>query len=194
MYYVFAYILFPLNLETLLYIYYDHNLVYFYEYGGFPAVMGAIDGTIVRIKPPSTNEEAYVGRKEEHAINCQVVCDINGKFMDAVVRWPGSVHDSTIWQLSGVKTVIESFVESQGPHYKGWLLGDSGYPQREIMMVPLLDENLTSQQRSYNKAHKKCRCSIERAIGVKMKIYIEEYFLMTIYFIDINHLYFTRSL
>ena len=124
--------------------------------------MGAIDGTIVRIKPPSTNEEAYVGIKEGHAINCQVICDINGNFMDAVVRWPGSLHDSSIWQLSGVKTMIESFVESQGPHYKGWLLGDSGYPQREIMMVPLLDE----KQRSYNKAHKKCRCSIERAIGV----------------------------
>ena len=30
------------------------------------------------------------------------------------------------------------------------------------MMVPLLDE----KQRSYNKAHKKCRCSIERAIRV----------------------------
>ena len=82
----------------------------FYEYGGFPAVIGAIDGTVIRVKPPSTSEEAYVGRKEGHAINCQVICDINERFLDAVVLWPGSIHDSTIWKLSGVKTLIEDFV------------------------------------------------------------------------------------
>ena len=138
----------------------------FYEYGGFPAVIGAIDGTVIRVKPPSTSEEAYVGRKDGHAINCQVICDINERFLDAVVRWPGSIHDSTIWKLSGVKTLIEDFVESQGPNYKGWLLGDSGYGQREIMMVPLLEEDLSPKEKRYNVAHKKCRCTVEMAIGV----------------------------
>ena len=138
----------------------------FYEYGGFPAVMGAIDGTVIRIKPPSTNEEAYVGRKEGHSINCQVICDIDEKFIDAVVRWPGSTHDSTIWQLSGAKNIFEAIVKREGRNFKGWLLGDSGYAQREIMMVPLLDEELTPKQKRYNGAHKKCRCTVERAIGV----------------------------
>ena len=82
------------------------------------------------------------------------------------MRWPGSTHDSTIWQLSAVKTIIEDFVKSQGPNYKGWLLGDSGYAQREILMVPLLEETLSPKEKRYNEAHKKCRCAIERAIGV----------------------------
>ena len=120
-------------------------------------MIGAIDGTVIRVKPPSTSEEDYVGRKEGHAINCQVICDINERFLDAVVRWPGSIHDSTIWKLSGVnfKTLIEDFVESQGPNYKGWLLGDSGYGQREIMMVPLLEEDHSPKEKRYNVAHKK---------------------------------------
>ena len=33
-------------------------------------------------------------------------------------------------------------------------------------MVPLLDEELTPKQKRYNEAHKKCRCTVERAIGV----------------------------
>ena len=105
-------------------------------------------------KHPSTNEEAYVGRKEGHSINCQVICDINEKFIDAVVRWPGSTHDSTIWQLSGTQNVIEAIVKREENDFKGWLLGDSGYAQREIMMVPLLDEELTPKQKRYNEAHK----------------------------------------
>ena len=44
-------------------------------------MMGAIYGTAIRIKPPSTNEKAYVGSKEGHSINCQVICDINEKFV-----------------------------------------------------------------------------------------------------------------
>ena len=51
-------------------------------------------------------------------------------------------------------------------YFKSWLLADSGYAQREKMMVPLLDEELTPKQRRYNEAHKKCRCTVERAIGV----------------------------
>ena len=84
------------------------------------------------------------------------------------MRWPGSTHDSTIWQLSGVKSTIEDYVKRKGANYKGWLLGDSGYAQREIMMVPLLDADceLTAQEKRYNEAHKKCRCTVERAIGV----------------------------
>ena len=61
-------------------------------------MMGAIDGTAIRIKPPSTNEKAYVGSKEGHSINCQVICDINEKFVEAVVRWhPRLINLAAKW-------------------------------------------------------------------------------------------------
>ena len=68
----------------------------FTEYGNFQACFGAIDETKIRIKAAPVDESAYVGRHPGHFINCQVVCDPNLKFLDAVVRWPGSVNDSTI--------------------------------------------------------------------------------------------------
>ena len=63
----------------------------------------------LHIKPPSNNEEAYVSRKGGHSINCQVICDTNQRFLDAVVKWPGATHDSTIWNCSGVKSIIEEY-------------------------------------------------------------------------------------
>lgn len=33
-------------------------------------------------------------------------------------------------------------------------------------MVPLLSDELTAKEKRYNSTHKKCRCCVERAIGV----------------------------
>ena len=39
-------------------------------------------------------------------------------------------------------------------YFKCRLLGDSDYAQRKIIMVPLLDKELTPKQKRYNVAHK----------------------------------------
>jgi hypothetical protein len=41
----------------------------FYDIANFPNIVGAIDGTHVRIKSPSTDEHLYVNRKNYHSIN-----------------------------------------------------------------------------------------------------------------------------
>ena len=51
----------------------------FYEKGGFPGVVGCIDGTHVRIQAPYKNENDYVNRKGFHSINVQAVCNHKGK-------------------------------------------------------------------------------------------------------------------
>ena len=79
------------------------------EYGNFPACLGAIVGTKIRIKAPPVDESVYVGRHTGHFINCQVVCDPNLKFLDAAVRWPGSVNDSTIWENCYFKSQLVGF-------------------------------------------------------------------------------------
>lgn len=90
----------------------------FVEYGGFPACMGAIDGSQIKIKPPPQNENVYVGRKTDgHYLNIQVVCDVNLKFLDAVVKWPGSVNDTTIWSMCGLKPLLETYLARQPDSY-----------------------------------------------------------------------------
>ena len=72
----------------------------FYDIANFPNIVGAIDGTHVRIKSPSTDVHLYVNRKNYHSINVQGVCD----------RQIGN----------------------------GWLIGDSGYLLRTLLLTPVL--------------------------------------------------------
>ena len=51
----------------------------FYSKGGFPGVIGCIDGTHVRIQGPSENENDFVNRKGFHSINVQAICNHKGK-------------------------------------------------------------------------------------------------------------------
>jgi hypothetical protein len=64
---------------------------------GFPRIIGLIDGSLIRIKGPSFNENAFVSRKLFHSINIQVVADANSSITSFDVKWPGSTHDSFIW-------------------------------------------------------------------------------------------------
>ncbi|XP_033747957.1 putative nuclease HARBI1 [Pecten maximus] len=47
----------------------------FYQHGGFPGVVGSIDGTHIRIQAPTKDEPNFVNRKGYHSINVQAVCD-----------------------------------------------------------------------------------------------------------------------
>ena len=51
----------------------------FYLHGGFPCVIGCVDGTHVRLQVPSKHENNYVNRKGFHSINVQGVCNHEGE-------------------------------------------------------------------------------------------------------------------
>nr|XP_054775320.1 putative nuclease HARBI1 [Lytechinus pictus] len=116
----------------------------FYEYCRFPGVLGAIDGTHVYIRSPGGE---------------RVVCDAAGKMTNIVARWPGSTHDSRIFNECALKGQLEA--RAGGAE---WLLGDSGYPCLSFLMTPLLHPRGGPQVR-YNTAHKRGRCVIERTFG-----------------------------
>ncbi|XP_063838190.1 putative nuclease HARBI1 [Ostrinia nubilalis] len=81
----------------------------FYSIAKFPSVVGAIDCTHIRIMSPGgDNAELYRNRKDIFSINTQVVADADLKIRDIVARWPGSVHDSTIFNNSRVKDMMSS--------------------------------------------------------------------------------------
>lgn len=41
--------------------------------GGFPGVVGVIDGSLVKIRAPVENAESYICRKKYHALQLQVI-------------------------------------------------------------------------------------------------------------------------
>jgi hypothetical protein len=83
-----------------------------------PGILGVVDGTHVTIQAPSIDEFAYVNRKLEHSINCQVVANHNYYILDAVAKWPGSSHDSFFWNQSSVRERLRN-----GEFGEGYFLG-----------------------------------------------------------------------
>ncbi|ENN73898.1 hypothetical protein YQE_09506, partial [Dendroctonus ponderosae] len=80
--------------------------------------------------------------------------------MNIVADWPGSTHDSTIFNSCRLKARIEI-----GEFGNNVLLGDSGYGLKSYLLTPLLNPSNESQ-RLYNECHIRTRNCIERTIGV----------------------------
>ena len=97
----------------------------FYEIARFPNVVGLIDCTHVRIRPPSVNDYAYINRKNYHSINVQVICDANLSLLNVVARWPGGSHDSFIFSNSHVGTQLEAGALRGRSHLLGEYTGRS---------------------------------------------------------------------
>ena len=94
----------------------------FYRRGRFPSVLGAIDWTHVPIpNPGGENGELFRNWKGYCFINVQAVCDDKGQLTNIVARWPGSTHDSKVFDNSHLGAMLERGA------YEGHLLGDNGY-------------------------------------------------------------------
>ena len=133
----------------------------FHALANFPGVLGAIDCTHVPIQSPGgDNAELYRNRKGYFSINVQAVVSADLLFQNFVARWPGSVHDATIFVNSHLYARFES-----GEITNGYLLGDAGYPCKPYLLTPL-PATMTQAQQNYNTAHIRTRNTIERAFGV----------------------------
>ena len=129
----------------------------------FPGVIGAIDCTHVQVLAPGVdNREAFRNRKGYLSLNVQAICDADLIFTNVVVRWPGSVHDSRIFNNSEVCAKLAN------KEVNWWLLGDEGYGCKPYLLTPLLDPK-TRPEKAYNYAHIRTRNVIERAFGVLKK-------------------------
>ena len=130
----------------------------------FPNVIGCIDCTHVEVVAAGVEDrELYRNRKGRLSINVQAVCDAGLNFTNVVARWPGSVHDSRIFQMSELCAKLENKELGQG-----WLLGDSGYALQPYLLTPLSNPQTAAEQ-NYNFCHIQVRNCIERAFGVLKK-------------------------
>ncbi|CAN7943386.1 unnamed protein product, partial [Ixodes pacificus] len=138
----------------------------FFALAKFPGVTGCINCTHVRIKSPGGDDaEVFRNRKGVFSINVQAVTGPQLQFYDVVVSWPGSVHDSRIFDNSRVRVLYE---ERRVP---GVLLGDMDYACFFFLMTSLADHGPANTPRGrqtirYQKAHIKTRNSVERAFGI----------------------------
>lgn len=150
-----AYIKMPMQDE------FHHVAEEFYELAGFPRVIGTVDGTHIRVNSPGGRlAECFRCRKGFFSINVQIVADSKLKIRNIIARWPGSVHDSTIFNNSPLCAELEN-----GLYQNFYLLGDSGYFCKSFLLTPILNPQTIGEE-NYNKSHITTRNTVERCIGV----------------------------
>ncbi|XP_048481408.1 putative nuclease HARBI1 [Plutella xylostella] len=132
----------------------------FYEISAFPKVVGAIDCTHIPIKSPGgEHAENYRNRKLFFSMNVQAICDADMYITNIVARWPGSSHDSHIFNSSVIKGRLED-----GEFAGYWLLGDKGYAIKPYLLTPLRDP-VTDGEKLYNESQIRTRNVVERMFG-----------------------------
>lgn len=146
-----------------------------------------MDTTDIRIKQPLEQMAAYTNRKAVCAVKLQAVFDDKKKIIDMSGGWPGSVHDSRVFQLSSLSRLLDEVLQGSDYH----LLADKGFPltfrvitpyrhRRNLTRVYRLVTHLQSvgcirihnflcnlqEQRNYNRLHSIQRSLAEHGFGL----------------------------
>lgn len=133
----------------------------FYAFARFPKTNAVIDCTHVRIiSPGGDNAELYRNRKGFFSINVQTTCDANLMITNIVARWPGSAHDSNIFNNSRLCSLIED-----GNFGTNIIVADGGYKNTKSVLTPLLNPT-KPEEILYNESIIRTRCCVERSYGV----------------------------
>ncbi|XP_025191947.1 putative nuclease HARBI1 [Melanaphis sacchari] len=143
----------------------------FFTIANFPMVIGALDCTHVKIKFPGGNyAEAYRNKNNFFSINVQIICDSRLKILDIDAKWPGSSHDSAIFDNSAIRRKLDNF------HIENCvLIAKSGYTQHKYIMTLVanpqtaidsesgINENIIAR---YNESLSKTRNTVKNCCNI----------------------------
>ncbi|KAJ8914151.1 hypothetical protein NQ315_016229 [Exocentrus adspersus] len=138
----------------------------FRQMANLRGVVGAIDGTYIKIKAPIENPEVNINRKCFHGVTLQAICLSTLAFTDCFVGYPSSVSDVRVFSNSDIYT---EFVNNNGNYFEvdEHIIGDKAYPLHNWCIPPFIDRGrLRERQISFNTAHAQTRRVIERAFAL----------------------------
>ena len=72
------------------------------ELTNIPNVVGAIDGTHIKIKMPTESGPDYFSRLQQHVVVVQAVADGETRFPDVAAGFPGSMQYSRVLRNSAL--------------------------------------------------------------------------------------------
>lgn len=131
----------------------------------FPGVIGAIDGTHIKIRAPPRDAPSYINRKGYHSIILQAICDSEGVFTHCYAGPVGSVHDARVFRNSPVANFLED-PDRYFPN-NSHLIGDAAYSIHSHCMIPFRNNgHLTLREKNFNYCLSSTRMAIERAFGL----------------------------
>lgn len=124
----------------------------FESMSGIPNVVGSMYTTHIPIIAPKISVAAYFNKrhternqKTSYSITVQGVVDPRGVFSDVCIGWPGSMLDDQVLEKSAL------YQRASGGLLKDvWIVGTSGYPLMDWVLVPYTQQNLTWTQHAFN--------------------------------------------
>ncbi|KAK7388222.1 hypothetical protein VNO78_23032 [Psophocarpus tetragonolobus] len=119
---------------------------------GIPNVGGSMYTTHIPIIAPKSNVNAYFNKRHTernqktcYSITVQGVVDRKGVFTDVCIGWPGSLSDDEVLEKSAL------YQRATRGNFKDlWVVGNSGYPLMDGVLVPYTHQNLTWTQHAFN--------------------------------------------
>ncbi|CAK8564015.1 unnamed protein product [Lathyrus sativus] len=119
---------------------------------GIPSVGGSMYTTHIPIIAPKSNVNSYFNKrhtqrnqKTSYSVTVQGVVDTRGIFTDVCIGWPGSYPDDQVLE----KSVLYQRV-MRGNLKDVWVVGNSGFPLMDGILVPYTHQNLTWTQHAFN--------------------------------------------
>ncbi|PKU83071.1 hypothetical protein MA16_Dca007742 [Dendrobium catenatum] len=120
---------------------------------GIPNVLGSMYTTHIPIIAPKISVAAYYNRrhternqKTSYSITVQGVVDPDGVFTDVCIGWPGSMPDDQVLE----KSALYHRAEEKGMLRNAWIVGSSGHPLLDWVLVPYTQQNLTWTKHAFN--------------------------------------------
>ncbi|KAL8498073.1 hypothetical protein ACS0TY_021414 [Phlomoides rotata] len=124
----------------------------FESFSGIPNVCGSMYTTHVPIIAPKVSVADYFNKrhternqKTSYSITVQGVVDQRGAFTDISIGWPGSMTDDQVLEKSALLRRA-----NQGAMKNVRIVGNSGYPLMDWVLVPYTHQNLTWTQHAFN--------------------------------------------
>ena len=125
---------------------------------GFPGCIGFVDGTSIPFyDKPLDCPEDYYSRKQEYAMQLQIVADDNKRIIHIYTGMPASVHDSTVFRRSNIVIPEDKYI-----------LADSAYSNTNTVITPFRKRlgPRPIKERIYNRQLSSVRVSVEHVIGI----------------------------
>ena len=126
----------------------------FQNVSDLPNIVGAIDGSHIRIAAPPNSALDYFSRYQQYNFIVQAIVDGRKRFLDFASGFPGSMHvrvlrNSTIFDLSQhEKSLTGPSLQIGGNDIKPYLVGDSAYPLASWLQNPF-PEATRSRENSF---------------------------------------------
>ncbi|XP_072144281.1 putative nuclease HARBI1 [Dermacentor andersoni] len=130
----------------------DEAKAAFARRGAIPGVLACVDGTLIAIMTPEglspADTASFMSRKGYYALNVMVVYNAELRILVVDPRFPGSCHDSWVWQRNPLRARLAAQLQPG-----------------EYLLVPGSHAGTTSEGH-YNQEHASMRNVVERCIGV----------------------------